>query len=67
MPVSPQVVEAVVDSSRYFAIRIVDRLSNRHAIIGIGFRCVISISANDYVLQLHSPNIFEVVIVAHLQ
>lgn len=32
------VVEAVIDSSRYFAIRLVDRQSKRHAIIGIGFR-----------------------------
>lgn len=31
-------VESVIDSSRYFAIRIVDRSSQRHAFIGLGFR-----------------------------
>jgi len=29
----------VVDSSRYYVLRIVDRVSGRHAFIGMGFRC----------------------------
>ena len=28
-----------MDSSRYFALRLVDRASGRHAFVGLGFRC----------------------------
>ena len=37
-----QAIEPVVDSSRYFALRLVDRASGRHAFIGLGFRCALS-------------------------
>ena len=33
-----QVVEPVLDSSRYYVIKIVDPHSEKHAFIGIGFR-----------------------------
>jgi adaptin ear-binding coat-associated protein 1/2 len=31
-------VQPVADSSRYFAIRVVDELNNREALVGLGFR-----------------------------
>lgn len=30
-----------MDSSRYFALRLVDSASGRHAFIGLGFRCAL--------------------------
>lgn len=34
----PQAVEPVIDSSRYYVLKIVDRDSGRHAFVGLGFR-----------------------------
>lgn len=45
------VVEAVVDSSRYFALRIEDPVSRRHAFIGVGFRE--RTEASDFNAALH--------------